>query len=95
MSIIAYCIVHNNTETITLFIHSPQVIHQLEIATKNPNIEHRFIIIGSPRGTGTGGGTPDPPPRNPTGTDFAPFSSPWGEILSQTRHQIGEFPAPR
>jgi len=62
------------------------VIHQLEIATKNPNIEHRFIIIGSPRGTGTGGGTPDPPPRNPTGTDFAPFSSPWGEILPQTRH---------
>ena len=52
--IIAYCIVHNNTETITLFIHSPQVIHQLEIATKNPNIEHRFIIIGSPRKTGTG-----------------------------------------
>ena len=52
-----------------------------------------FIIIGSPRGTGTGGGTQDPPSQNPTGTDFAPFSSPWGEILPQTHHQIGEFPA--
>ena len=68
---IAYYIVHNNTETITLFIHSPQVIHQLEIATNNPNMSIG-LLLSRLHGERRRGKHTKPAPAKPDGDRFCP-----------------------